>query len=462
MSDARVGDPLSVLENARLRPVYWALLALLMLHGLFELFDFYVVGFLISMVAPKWGLSFGQSAIVLLSGGLGQLLFSLPIARISDQYGRKPVLVICTLLYSWAAASIALVPEGSWQMFAFLRFLVGVGYGGTMITLLIEFAPTRYRTVIAGLLGCTAPLGVTLASVLVKMYSVDLGWRGLAALGLIPTLFALALWAFAPESPRWLIARGRMEEARKTLARFLYVRAEDIPMPATPPPPPLEPRMRDLYSYPGQFWMIVLLTAGLGVAGFGVAAWGPTLLSMLLKISPADAAGYYGLVTLTGFMGRVAFSFTPIWIGRWGTAIFCCWGAAICLLMAALFHDNFVAGVSVFFLALLIGGLFYDGGYTNVTPYGIELYPVRLASQGGALTQTTAGISKLLGPALLALAAGSGNVVSPAATREAITPGFLMLGAFSVVAGVALIFLRYETHNRPMVIEGVNDRREPA
>ena len=440
-----------------MRPAYWCLLGLLMLHGLFELFDFYVVGFLISMVAPKWGLSFGQSAIVLLSGGLGQLLGSLPMARISDQYGRKPVLVGCTFLYSLSAAAIALLPEGQWGLFAFLRFLVGVGYGGTMITLLIEFAPTRYRTVIAGLLGCTAPLGVTLASVLVNQFSEQLGWRGLAALGLIPCLFAFAIWAYAPESVRWLIARGRLDEARRTLARFMYVNVEDIPLPATPPPPPKPPRMGDLYAYKGQFWMIVLLTAGLGVAGFGVAAWGPTILSMMLGVTPAAAAGFYGWVTVTGFIGRMVFSFTPVWIGRWRTALFCCWGSAACLIVAALFHDSFIGMTSVFFLALLIGGLFYDGGYTNVTPYGIELYPVRLASQGGALTQTTAGISKLLGPALLAMAAGTGNIVSPQATREAITPGFLMLAAFSVIAGVALLFLRYETHNRPMVIEGLND-----
>ena len=53
---------------------------------------------------------------------------------------------------------------------------------------------------------------------------------------------------------------------------------------------------------------------------------------------------------------------------------------------------------------------------------------------------------------ILALIAGSSNLLSPEATEAAITPGFLTLAAFSVIGGIALLVLRYETNGVRMAI----------
>ncbi len=445
-------DGIDVFEAARLKPRYWLLVVLLMTQGLFEFFDFYIVGFLVSIIGPEWNLVFGQVSIVLLSAGVGQLVGALPFAWFADRYGRKPALIAGTLLYSTAAGCAAFVPDGSWVLFAFLRFLVGVGYGGTQVTLLIEIAPTRWRTIIASASGLIAPAGVLLASLLVANYLPTLGWRGLALLGFVPIGIAIALYVLVPESVRWLVSQGRAEEARDILAKFVDVPKAEIPLPRVPSEVQ-RARLRDIFLYPGRFWLIVATSSGLGIAGFGVALWGPTVLTMLLRIDPAQAAAYFVYVSIAGIVGRAIWTITPHFIGRWRSALICLLGTVLAISSAAFLHPYFVFGVPAFLLCLIAGSIFYDGGASNTTPYGTELFPVRLAGLGGGIVQMVNGVGKLMGPIILAVIAGSGNLLSPQATAAAITPGFLTLAGFAVIGLLTTLMLRYETHGVRMATD---------
>jgi len=445
-------DAIDIFESARLRPRFWILVVLLMTQGIFEFFDFFIVGFLVSVIGPEWGLTFGQTSIILLSAGVGQLVGAMPFAWFADKYGRKPALILGTVLYSLAAGAAAIVPDGNWILFALLRFLVGVGYGGTQITLLIEIAPTRMRTILASASGVVAPGGVLMASLLVSAFLPSWGWRGLALLGFAPLLVAAALWLFIPESIRWLITRGRGEEARGILARYIDVPREEIPLPK-PPADTKSANMIDLFRYPKRMMLIIFMTTGIGMAGFGVALWGPTIMSQLLEISTEEVAAYFVYVSASGMVGRAIWTITPHFIGRWRSALICLWGASAAVIGAALFYPHFIAGVPVFLICLIVGALFYDGGASNTSPFGTELFPVRMAAQGGGLVQLVSGFSKLGGPLILALIAGSSNLLSPEATEAAIRPGFLTLAAFSVLGGMALLVLRYETNGVRMAID---------
>jgi putative MFS transporter len=173
---------------------------------------------------------------------------------------------------------------------------------------------------------------------------------------------------------------------------------------------------------------------------------------MLLNITGSAAARYFIWISLAGVLGRILFTILPATIGRWKSAMISSWLAALALACAAIFHSMFLLGLPVFFLCLLFGALAWDGGFVNIVPYSTELYPVHLAGQGSGLCQACSGLGKLIGPAILALVAGAGTVLSPKATSASILPGFLILSAFCAAGGVALSFLRYETHGKPMVV----------
>lgn len=450
---AATTDALTIFETAPRRPRYWIALSLLMFQSLIESFDFVVVGFIMTIVAPAWGLSFGQTSIILLSAGLGQLAGALPFARFADRYGRRPALLIGIALYSLAAFATAFVPDGQWVMLAILRFLIGVGYGGTQITLLIEMAQTRWRTIIAGAAAITAPGGAMLAAVVFAGFVDTIGWRGVALVGGSPLLFAVVLYFFVPESVRWLLATGRSQDARDVIARYVRVNPGDIVLP--PPPPPLPPaRFRDVDVRSSRFWLIMLLTGGVGVAAFSALLWGPTLLKIGLG-SATDAARLFIWVSAAGIAGRVIWMLVPHFIGRWPSALICSAGAVASALLIAFGSGNELFGLPVILLALMAGAIFYDGGFANITPFATELYPVRLAALGGALASVASGISKLVGPILLALVAGSSNLVTPGATAEAIRPAFLLIAIFPIVAAAALLRFRLETNGVAMAQTGV-------
>lgn len=445
---------LDAMDEGRLRPRYWALFALLMINTIVEFFDFFIVGFLISVIGPQWQLTVGQVSLILLAGGLGQLLGALPMAWAADRVGRRPILLIGTLLYAGAAGVIALIPDGDWGLLILLRFLVGVGYAGvvsTQLALLVEFSPTRLRTMIAGSAGAFAPIGVLLASASVGYLLPVLGWRWLAALGASPLLLAALLFFVLPESVRWLAGQGRLAEAQSTLLRYIHLPPDNyqLDIPATAAK---RASIFQLYRDPGRFWLIVLLSAGLGMGGHAALSWGPVFLSLILDIGPAASARWFAWVAIAGIAGRVIFTFLPAVIGRWKAALICCWAAAGLLTIAGLFPTAFIGPVSVFFLCLLLGAVFYDGGFTNILPYASEAFPVQQAAQGAALSHMASGLAKLGGPLVIGLVAGSKETLSRASAIAAVTPGFLILAGCAVIAAITLLLVRIETHNRRMSI----------
>ena len=65
-SDKATDELLAKLDTAPLTPRYWMSIALLVLHEMFDYFDFFVVGYLVAILAPQWHLTYGQSTMMLL------------------------------------------------------------------------------------------------------------------------------------------------------------------------------------------------------------------------------------------------------------------------------------------------------------------------------------------------------------------------------------------------------------
>jgi putative MFS transporter len=452
MAEVSAQDLLAELDQARLTPRYWATFALVVLQLICEIFDFFIVGFLVLAVAPKWGLSVAQTTIILLSAGLGAMFGALVFGWASDRYGRKLAVVGGAVVYCASAGAIALIPDGAWMLFALLRFMVGVGYGGagsSQFALIAEYTPTRLRVLMTSSLGVPASLGVVLASVVVAQLLPAFGWRGLAALGATPILVAIGLAFIAPESPRWLAANGRGERARRALSAML---GRPVELAAATAPPP-KVRFAEVLREPKRFWLIVLIQLGMGTAFSGVLLWGPIIVAQLLRVPPQKAASYFIWVSLAGLAGRFLFVVLPMKIGRVRSGWLLAYGGAVFLALAAVFHGDYLGLLPLFVVFLVIGQLFFDGGFSNINPYAVEVYPVRSAALGAGVASAAGGLGKIVGPLALGLFAGVGQMVKPAVIEHAILPGFLFLAACCLIAGLAYSLLGIETKGRPIVLE---------
>lgn len=174
----------------------------------------------------------GESASFYLLGAVGGAFL---FGWLTDRLGRKKLFFITLGLYLLATAATALSPNAA--LFMVFRFLTGAGIGGeyTAINSAIqELIPARYRgqtdLVINGSFWIGAALGALGAVLLLQpgLLPPDIGWRLAFGIGAMLGLVILFLRSFLPESPRWLMLHGRVDEADQIL-RAIETQAHDVP-----------------------------------------------------------------------------------------------------------------------------------------------------------------------------------------------------------------------------------------
>src|ERR1700743_2576604 len=104
-------DWLNAIEKSRLTPRYFATIALVVFQEMFEFYDFFLVGYLVSVLAPGWHLTYGQSALMLLSSGVGAIAGAVIGGRFADMIGRKQMVWGGGMIFALGAAGIALIPD---------------------------------------------------------------------------------------------------------------------------------------------------------------------------------------------------------------------------------------------------------------------------------------------------------------------------------------------------------------
>ena len=452
---AQEDDLVALYDKAPLNARYWISMVLAVMTSIFDFFDFFIVGFLVAVLAPQWQLTFGQTSIMLLSAGVGAIVGALAWGALSDRWGRKTLLVAGVALCAVGAGSVSLIPDGAWMLFAALRFVVGFGVGAAAavgVPLIVEYTPTRHRTILSSAVVIPVSLGILAASLTAAALLQVIGWRGLAMLGFMPLIPAVLIALIMPESVRWLVSRGRYAEARVIVGRTLGVPPECLPKPAATAvlQSPSSTSFADLLAEPRLFWLTVIVWFGASTANYGVFLWGPTIVALLMGASAKEAALLFVVVSLTGMVGRIGFSLLPQWLGRRRCGEIMGYGIAISLGAAALFYDRTLLGYPAFVVLLIPAALFFDGGFSNIAPYSAEIFPVRLSARGVGLAQASNGVGKIAGPLCLALIAGTSNLVSPKATIEAVMPAFLFLAACGLALGLAFTLLGVETHGKPL------------
>jgi MFS transporter, putative metabolite:H+ symporter len=446
-------DWLSGIEKSNLTPRYYLTIGLLVLQEMFEFYDFFLVGYLVSVLAPGWHLTYGQSAMMLLSSGVGAIAGSLIGGQIADKIGRKKIIWGGGVIFSLGAAGCALIPDGAWILFSVLRFVVGFGSTAAISAqnpLIVEITPTRYRTFVSSMMVVPVALGTMFAALISASLLPVIGWRGVAATGAMPIVTSLFIAWIAPESVRWLLSRGRNADARREAAKLLGVPETSVALPNVIEPTSKSGSMSELLHDQKRFWWVVVIWIGISTGTYGVILWGPTILSQLLKIAAHEAAHYFVYASIFSILGRVLFSFLPLTIGRRGAALVGTFISVLVMLAIVAFHREFIAGWSVFALLVIFGAAFYSGCFSNMSPYVVEVFPVSLGGRAFGLAQAANGIGKILGPVCLALIAGSSDVVSPKATADAIAPAFLFLAACEFAALIAIFAYRREPHGKPM------------
>src|SRR5688572_12274451 len=157
----------------------------------------------------------------------GAVLGALYFGRLADRLGRKRLFLITLAVYLFATLLTAFTFD--FTSFVFCRFLTGFGIGGEYAAInsaIDELIPARVRGVvdlaINGTFWLGAIVGAGMSIVLLDPAFVgpELGWRLAFAFGAVLSIAILLVRRNVPESPRWLIAHGRHEEAEAVVAKI--------------------------------------------------------------------------------------------------------------------------------------------------------------------------------------------------------------------------------------------------
>src|SRR5262249_25874185 len=122
-----------------------------------------------------------------------------------------------------------------WLSLATFRVFVGLGNAGIYaidLPLVQEFIPGYKRGWVSALVTTMLPAGGMLAGLISWLLLPVIGWRWLFLVGLVPLVLVFMIRYWVPESPRWLIRTGRLEEARRSLAWALMIDPKEITLPA--------------------------------------------------------------------------------------------------------------------------------------------------------------------------------------------------------------------------------------
>ena len=206
-------------DALRRRSVAW-IVTLATVGLVFDGYDLVVYGALVPLflrnpgeigeVTPAVAGALGSYALV------GVLVGALLAGSVGDIIGRRKVMLTA---YAWFSAGMALTALATTTAaFGLLRFVTGIGVGALVATtgaLVAEFAPRGRKNLLNAITYSGVPLGSLLAALLAILLLGTIGWRGMFLIGAIPlvTLLPLAIFKM-PESPAWLLARGRVAEAR--------------------------------------------------------------------------------------------------------------------------------------------------------------------------------------------------------------------------------------------------------
>ncbi len=359
------------------------------------------IGFSAPSIAKTFGITMPEALNTGTIFFIGMLIGAFAFGRLADRIGRRPVLLMAVVIDACAGVASAFAPDLTWLLL--LRFLTGIGVGGTLpvdYTMMAEFLPSNRRGRWLVLLESFWALGTICLAVL-SLIAVSWGddaWRLIFFVTGIPALIGVVLRFYIPESPMFLNRSGRSEQARQVLERVARTNGKPVKIPALQSEtqerksvlalfsPQLRRRSMGLFvawalvsmAYYGVF---VYLPIKLASSGFGFMRGQEFLVVLALVQLPGFALAAYG-------------------VERWGrkpTLIgFLLLSAAGCMLYSLGTSTTVVVGSTLLMSFSLLGTW---GALYAFTP---EAYPTDLRASGMGMAGAVARFGGLLAPAIIA------------------------------------------------------------
>lgn len=202
-----------------MKPILFFITFVAALGGFLFGFDTAVISGTDPFVVPYFKLNDAEWGWTVSSALLGTIIGAIVAGFPARALGRKNSLFITGILYFISSLGCALAP--TWNILVLSRFIGGIGVGLASVLspmFIAEMSPARIRGRLVGVAQLNIVIGILVAYFSNEALSkLDDNWRYMFGAMMIPSFLFVALLFFVPESPRWLVSKGRDAEALKTL-----------------------------------------------------------------------------------------------------------------------------------------------------------------------------------------------------------------------------------------------------
>ena len=388
---------------------------------------------------------------------VGEVIGSLVFGRLSDQLGRKRLLIVTLLLYLCGTGLAAFITghHTGWLAFFYLtRLIAGMGIGGQYAAInsaIDEMMPSKYRgrvdIWINGTYWAGAILGSFASLIFLNAFAVNVGWRLAFLMGPLLALIVIFVGRTLPESPRWLMTHGRVDEAEKNMEKIEEAaRKAGQTLEPVPDSKALELTPEKRYGY-GQFLGLAfhsytrraILGASLMITqSFLYNAIFFTYGLVLTKFYgvSADKVPLYGLAFSIGnLIGPLALGPLFDTVGRKkmisGTYII---SGALLAASGWLFdHGDLTANSQTFVWVVIF--FFASAGASAAYLTVSETWPIEIRAEAIAVFFAIAQIVGAFGPAFYGALIGNGS------NKTGLFIGYVVGAAIMIAGGVIEIFL---------------------
>ncbi|MFN3472247.1 MAG: MFS transporter, partial [Aquificaceae bacterium] len=359
-----------------------------------DAFEVVIVSAVLRPMAKSLDFSPWQSSMMVSGFLFGAILGSFIFGYLADRYGRKKLFLLTLLLYSGGTFLTGFAH--SFEMALLFRVLSGAGLGGEFAAIqsaIDEFVPSRHRGKVDGTITALWNLGSLMASLsallLLKLMEESFAWRFAYFLGGLLALLVVLVRFYVPESPRWLLSKGRLEEAERIVEKIEKVAGKrgsyeycNVPV--------FEGSIIDaskiiLDKYGWRFLFSVSMSFTILTTYYGMITLLPVILAQVYNLESKEIPKLLTLGSLGGLLGGLAVAYLVDRVGRIPL------GIAISFLSGIL-SLSFLLGLDLrisFFLYTFIAFSFASVAYviaTEIYPSYIRAYAIGILSVVGRLS----------------------------------------------------------------------------
>jgi MFS transporter, AAHS family, 4-hydroxybenzoate transporter len=363
--------------------------------------DTIMLGLVAPSIAATIGVSVSSFGPIFGSSQAGILIGVLAFGPLGDRFGRKRLVIGCSLLF--AIFTLVTAWTKSFDELLTLRFITGLGLGGlapNAVALTSEFAPKRLRAAFVALQWSAFPLGGVAIGLLGSVLITALGWQSMFFIGAAVPLFLVIVLIFAlPESVSFLLTRGLDPNG---VRRIVHQIAPDIlaspearyvvneeKLPGAP--------MKHLFTE-GRASLTLLLWLPFFTSFLiliFVTSWIPTLLRAG-GLSTAQTGLAIALNSLGSFFGSGSVGRLMDRYGAFGVIVPAFILAAVATGLLGFSTANFPSAAIV----ITLSGLFAGASQTGVIALAAGIYPVAIRSTGVGWAMAVGRLGSVIGPIL--------------------------------------------------------------